>query len=41
MVIHKLNAFFVKKICAGTKKKFAGTNTREISEMTLFFSHLH
>jgi len=26
--------FFVKKI-------FAGTNTREISEMTLFFSHLH
>jgi len=27
---------FWKQIFAGTKKIFAGTNTREISEMTLF-----
>jgi len=30
-----------KKIFAGTKKIFVGTNTSEISEMTLFFSRLH
>jgi len=31
-----LSVLFCKKIFAGTKKLFAGTNTREISEMTLF-----
>ena len=30
-----IQCVFVKKI-AGTTKIFAGTNTREISEMTLF-----
>jgi len=27
--------------CFFCKKLFAGTNTREISKMTLFLSHLH
>ena len=31
-----ISAFFCRNIFAGTKKIFVGTNTKEISEMTLF-----
>jgi len=31
-----VNQCLFKKVFAGTKKIIAGTNTREISEMTLF-----